>query len=119
MVFEVENYSALQEAAAEFCRFLNEQNIPSEHIFDARLVINELVGNVLKHSDGKAKLRVELKDGFLEMSIASHKTYFPPEKSSCSDVYAEHGRGLYLVDAVCYERSMTSDGAILVKIKIP
>ena len=118
MIFDVENYATMQEAVAQFCRFLDEYNVPSERVFDSRLVINALIGNVLKHSDGKAKFHAEVKGGFVELLITAHTAFFPPEKSTCSDVYAEHGRGLYLVDAVCHERSVTDEGAILVKIKI-
>ena len=118
MIFEVKNYAAMQDAISQFCRFLVSENVSSESVFDSRLVANELVSNVLRHSDGEAKLHGEVKDAFVELVIVSTKKFVPPETPRCSDVYAEHGRGLYLVDAVCAERSVTSEGGIRVRIKI-
>ena len=117
MIFEVKNYAAMQDAISQFCRFLVSENVSSESVFDSRLVANELVSNVLRHSDGEAKLHGEVKDGFVELVIVSTKKFVPPETPRCSDVYAEHGRGLYLVDSVCTERITTPDGGILVRIK--
>ena len=57
MIFEVENYATMQEAVAQFCRFLDEYNVPSERVFDSRLVINELIGNVLKHGSSRRTRR--------------------------------------------------------------
>ncbi|MBP3434030.1 MAG: hypothetical protein J6K50_02030, partial [Clostridia bacterium] len=62
MIFEVKNYAAMQDAISQFCRFLVSENVSSESVFDSRLVANELVSNVLRHSDGEAKLHGEVKD---------------------------------------------------------
>lgn len=118
MVFEIENYAAMQSAIAEFCRFLQEQNVTPDGVFHSRLVANELVGNVLRHSDGKAVLRGSITDGFVELTIFSTTTFCPPERSRCSEVYAESGRGLFLVDSVCEERTFTEEGGIRVRIRI-
>ena len=118
MVFEIENYVALRCAVEELCKFLSSENVPSERVFDSRLVAYELLGNVLKHSGGSARLQGELVNGYVELKIASEIPFIPPDKSSCADVYAEHGRGIYLVDRICEERTLTEDGGIFVRIRI-
>ena len=117
MFVEVKNLMALQDAMERLCEFLLQSEIPEGNVFDSKLVVSELIGNVLKHSEGIASLESEIKDGFIRIKINSTSAFTPPEKSVCSDVYAEHGRGLFLVDSVCIERIMTEEGGILVKIQ--
>ncbi|MBQ9713800.1 MAG: hypothetical protein IJV83_00585 [Clostridia bacterium] len=118
MIFEIENYVTLKSAVKEFCDVFNQKNIPSERIFDSKLVVYELLGNVLKHSGGSAKLAVELLQEYIELKIMAERVFCPPQKGKCAEVFSEHGRGLFLVDSVCTERTFTEDGGILVRIKI-
>ncbi len=119
MRFEVKDHAALQRAVEAFCRFLKTENVPEERVFDSRLAINELVGNVLRHTDGVADFCGQVKDGFVEVCVRSAKRFTPPEKSVLpADVFSEHGRGLFLVDSVSEERVAMEDGGIKVRIRI-
>lgn len=121
MIFEIENYQTLRRAVEELCAFLSEKNVPSDSIFDSKLALYELLGNVLKHSGGSAKVHGGIANGYVELKILAEKTFCPPPKcegATCADKYSEHGRGLFLVDSVCAERDMTEDGGIFIKIKI-
>ncbi len=118
MIFEIDNYSSMQDAIAQFCLFLAQNQVSDERVFDSRLVANELVGNVLRHSHGKATLCGDIRDGFVELTVLSSVRYTPPKTTKNAEIYAEHGRGLYLVDSVCHERTTTKDGGILVRIRI-
>ena len=118
MFFKVNNLKDLQEGMERLCEFLLQSDIPAESIFDSKLVVSELIGNVLKHSDGIASLHTEVKDGLINLKITSTKPYVMPEKSVCSDVFSEHGRGLFLVDSVCHKRIQTEDGEIIVTLAI-
>lgn len=118
MFIEVKNYEALQEAMKRLCEFLAESEVPEDNVFDSKLVVSELVGNILRHSDGVAFLESEIRGEFIELKIHSSVSFCPPEESRCSDVFAESGRGLFIVDSVCTERSFTEDGSIKVLIKI-
>ena len=117
MDFEIRDYSTMQKCISEFCRLLDEAAVSKDCAFDCRLVVNELIGNVLRHAQAAAQLRGRIDEGFIEIVVCSSSAFIPPKKSSCSDVYAEHGRGLYLVDSVCTDRITTPDGSILVRIK--
>lgn len=118
MHFEVNNRQAVQEAIAALCRFLDNEGLPQERVFDSRLVASELLGNVFKHSDGVAKLNGSIQNGYVEITVWSSVAFLPPKQSTCADVYAEHGRGLFLIDRVCEERRINDDGAIVVRIRI-
>ncbi len=118
MIFEIENYGTLKSAVKELCDYLALNQVADEHIFDSKLVVYELLGNVLKHSGGSAKLAMELLQEYIELKVLAERIFFPPEKGTCAEVFSEHGRGLFLVDSVSAERTFTADGGILVRIKI-
>ena len=118
MIFEIDDYSSMQDAITRFCLFLSQNKVPDERVFDSRLVANELVGNVLRHAQGRAKLHGDIREGFVELVVFSSVAFIPPTTAPKADLYAEHGRGLFLIDSVCYERKTTKDGGILVRIRI-
>ena len=117
MVFEIVDVTTMQENILRFCDFLRERNVSPERIFDSRLVASELVGNVLKHAQGIARLHGNVSNEHIEIHVTSTTKFVPPTVSVCSEVYCEHGRGLFLVDSVCEERVTTENG-IFVKIRI-
>lgn len=118
MIFEIENYLALKSAVEELCEYLALNKVADERIFDSKLVVYELLGNVLQHSGGGAKLALELLQEYIELKVMAERVFCPPEKGECAEVTAEHGRGLFLVDSVSAQRAFTEDGGILVRIKI-
>ncbi len=117
MNFEINNFETMQTAISTFCRFLIERGLPPERIFDSKLVASELLSNVLKHSNGVARLKGEINEDFIEISVWSSTAFVPPKVSHCSDIYAENGRGLFLIDHICEKRT-TKNGEIIVQIRI-
>lgn len=117
MIFEVENYATMRDALERFCRFLADSGVAAERVFDSKLVASELIGNVLKHAKQQAKFCAEIKDGFVELCVFSKTPFEPPKISKNAELYAEHGRGLFLVDSVSVERTLTQEGGIRVRIK--
>lgn len=118
MTVEVNDLKTLQTALETLCAFLSSRDVHPDCVFDSKLVACELLGNVLRHSQGNAKLQGAIVEEFLELKIKAERHFSPPKNSSCSDVFSESGRGLYLVDSVCAERTLTENGEIFVKIKI-
>ncbi len=118
MIYKIKDMLAMRTAIAEFCAFLSREKVPENGVFNSRLTLNELVGNVLRHTDGEASFRGEIKDGFIELSVFSNRPFTPPKTTQRVDVYAEHGRGLFLVDSFCAERETIGDSGIFVKIRI-
>jgi anti-sigma regulatory factor (Ser/Thr protein kinase) len=117
MWFEIQTTADLKTATQTICQRLEENGVPKEKVFDCRLVVNELVGNVLRHSDGTASVKGNITEGCIEIFVRSTKTYFPPEVSVCSPATAEGGRGLYLVDSVSVSRTVSPEGEIKVVIQ--
>ena len=118
MAYQIKDIQSLRNAVNELCAYLNGQGVSAEGVFDSRLVANELLGNVLQHGDKQAEFCYEINDGHVHITVRSKTAFIPPKQSVCSSVYAEHGRGLFLVDSVCVERIVTEDGGIAVRIKI-
>ena len=118
MILRIDNYPSMQVAIANLCRFLQEQDVSEDGVFHSKLVASELLGNVLRHSGGYATLHGIVKNGFVELTVHSSVKFLPPAQTTRADLYAEHGRGLFLVDAVIVERKLTESGDILVKIKM-
>lgn len=117
MTFEIKDYATLRRSVDELCEFLSAQEVSPDGIFDCKLVAFEMLGNVLKHSQGGARFHGDVLEGFVELKIVSNEQ-FHLENPVCSGVYEENGRGLFLVDSVCAERICTPDGAVVLRIKI-
>ena len=117
-VFQVKDLNALQAALDGLCQFLAEWKVDKEKAFDCKLVACELVGNVLKYADGKAGLRVEVLDGFARLKALSDSFFGLPEKIECSGLYAENGRGLFLVNTLCEGEITAEADGIVAKIKL-
>ncbi len=117
MKFEVNDLQMLRACLDVFCNFLEEADIAEQSIFDSRLVLSELAGNVLRHAGEKAHIQGAIVNGKIEVEVNSESRFLPPEQSKLPDLYAEHGRGLYLVDEVGEKRIITPAGGIRVIIK--
>ncbi len=117
MWFEIKATEELKNATQAICRYLEENDVPKEKVFDCRLVVNELVANVLRHSEGTASVKGNIKEGCIEIFVRSTKVFIPPTVSECSPATAEGGRGLYLVDSVSVSRTVSPDGEIKVVIQ--
>lgn len=117
MIFEIENYEMLRQSVEELCALLSAERVAQQKIFDSKLVLYELLGNVLKHSEGGAKWSGEVVGEYVELRILASTPYAPPERGRCAEVYAENGRGWFLIDHLCEERTY-KDGEIFVRICI-
>ena len=117
-VFQIKDLNALQTALDGLCQFLADWQVDQEKAFDCKLVACELVGNVLKYADGKAGLRVEVLDGFARLKALSDNFFGLPERIECSGLYAESGRGLFLVNTLCEGEITAEADGIVAKIKL-
>jgi anti-sigma regulatory factor (Ser/Thr protein kinase) len=118
MFFKVKNYATMQTALDELCTFLTASGIPQELVFDSKLIACELLGNVLKYTDGESGLHSEIKDGYIRLKILSERHFTLPEEIVCSDVLRENGRGLFLVNKLCDGRIASDEEGIKVLLKI-
>ena len=117
MIFEIRDYETLRQSVDRLCALLETEQVALQKIFDSKLVLYELLGNVLKHSQGGAKWSGELAGEYVELRIIAENAYEPPERGKCAEVYAENGRGWFLIDHLCEER-FYENGEIFVRICI-
>ena len=117
MQLTIKTLIELEQGLAKLDEFLTAQNIAEESVFHSKLAMSELVGNILRHSQGFARFHGELINGYVQLKIYASDCFLPPKTSSCSNVFAESGRGLFLVDSFCVERSYTDDGGLRILIK--
>ena len=117
MIFEIHSYEHLHTALGQLCRFLTENGASEHGVFHSRLAATELVGNVFRHAKATARLQLEVQGEFIQIEVYSSVRTSPPKQSVCSDVYAEHGRGLFLVDSICEKRVVLDDGTVKVVIR--
>ena len=118
MYFEIGDHAQLTHALKLLCMRLTAENVPEGTVFDSKLVVNELVINVLRHGGGRAFLRVRLSEGELLVSVRGENDFRPPENSRCSPVCEECGRGLFLVDAISSRREYSEEDGITVTLKV-
>lgn len=117
-VFEVTDYASLQTALEGLCEVLTTWKVEREKVFDCKLIACELVGNVLKYTDGKAGLFVKLIEGVISLKALSDRFFELPETIVCSGLYAEGGRGLFLVNSLCEGQIFAEADGIVAKIKL-
>lgn len=118
IVFKVKDPAALQVGLEELTKFLFDKGVSNERVFDSKLVACELLGNVLRHTESETGLRGEIKDGHIELKIFSSTPFETPQRIVCSDIFSEHGRGLFLVNELCEGQIFCEADGIRVKIKI-
>ncbi len=118
MLFEMKTYAEFKQAVSQLSDFLFKQKLSEDVVFDSKLVIHELIGNALQHSEGGASFSAEVVDGCVRISVRGEEKFYPPKESRLPTRYAERGRGLYLVDSLSAERTVTDDGEVIVIIRI-
>ena len=92
--------------------------VPENAVFDCKLVANELLINALRHGGGHTLFTAEMQADEVVIRVRSGSSFRPPEKPACSDVNAECGRGLFLVDALSASCSYSETDGICVVIRI-
>ena len=118
MIFEIDGYNALRLALHEMSRSLKGDNLSDGTVFNCKLVADELVSNALQYGGGSARFSFERCGDIVKIAVKSANEFRPPEVSSCSESFAERGRGLFLVDAVSEERRYSRQEGISVFIRI-
>lgn len=118
MFFEVDDYNAMKAALRRMCASFAEDAVPENVVFGCKLVANELLSNALRYGGGRASFFVEKENGEIVIRVRSANAFCPPAQSVCSDVTAECGRGLYLVDAFSASRTYSERDGIRVVIRI-
>ncbi len=118
MFFQVDDFNALHSALARMCAALQAEAVSEDAVFNCRLVANELLVNALEYGGGSAAFSVRREGDTLRISVRSAVAFRPPETPVCSDLTAERGRGLFLVDALSEAREYSEREGICVVVRL-
>ncbi len=95
--FKVDNLINMNSELRAFADFLRERNIADEDIFASRLVSCELITNVIRHCGESATFTGELSEEVITITVCSDSFKALEFPNEIPDVFAESGRGLYIV----------------------
>ncbi len=97
--FRIDNLKSMTAKLEQLVEYLRSENISDDSVFFSRLVSCELISNAVRHS-GFAEFSCELLPDRIAVTV-----YSPIEGKIDLDpprppVFAESGRGLYIINAV-------------------
>lgn len=118
ITFEVDNLINMNAALQDFIDFLRSENVADDDVFDSRLVSCELITNVIRHCGDAAVFRGEICGGSIAIAVSSEGSRGIKLKPALPDVFAESGRGLYIVNAICGGDIKVVGNEIRVRIKM-
>lgn len=101
---------ATPETAAQARRFV-QQHAPASIAEAAVLAASELVGNVVRHAPGPARIALTIRDAVIVLSVSDTHPEIPvllPGPGAAWDLEAEHARGLAIIAALGAELMASS-----------
>jgi len=116
VTFKVDNLNKMSSELAAFADFLRGQNCRDEEVFASRLVSCELITNVIRHSGEEAEFVGELHPDRIVITVIAKSFEGVNIYTPVPDVFAESGRGLYIIR--CFgEIESLAEGGLSVSIK--
>ena len=115
--FRVDNLKEMNACLKPFLDFLKNSDVSEDDMFASKLVSYELITNVLRHLGETADFTGSLNGDEIVISVSSPATSGDKLCVSLPDVFAESGRGLYIVRAISCGNVFCADGAVVVHIK--
>lgn len=88
---------AVEQVKAEIGRYLRRHARDPERIFDAEVVVSELLGNAVRHAPGPAWVSIVWSARSPVLTVYDLGPGFEFEAKLPDDPFAEGGRGLYIV----------------------
>lgn len=85
-------------AARVFVATVLTQWQADDSVYDAQLVVTELITNAMRHGGGAASLALVLRGQHVGCAVSDHST--APPIPTTPDYFAEYGRGMHLIQAL-------------------
>ena len=98
--------SAPRERGA-FVSYLRHYGCPDDSYFEAEVVFGEIVENVALHAPGPIEIVVEWVAGAARLHVTDEGGPLARPMREACELFAEHGRGLFLVGALAKELHIT------------
>lgn len=95
--FDVRSREDAVAARGGMCAFLTQHGANPDQIADAALIYAELLGNVVRYAAGPVDIRIDVNRGYPVLHVIDEGPGYSFVPRLPRDLYAESGRGLYLV----------------------
>lgn len=115
--FTISDLKKMNGALVQFCEELKTCNVDDDRVFESRLVSCELISNVIRHGGVEAKFNGRVEGEYIEITVTSEKFGEVNPSPELPDVFAESGRGLYIVRTLCRGEISVNGGEIKVLLK--
>jgi anti-sigma regulatory factor (Ser/Thr protein kinase) len=102
-MYERIDSDVLSKARERLHRVLEEHSVRPEAIERAKLVLGELVGNVVRHAPGSVQIVVDMSAAAPVLHIVDEGHGFESTAALPVDVLSESGRGLFIVSELTQE----------------
>ena len=109
ITFRVDNLKNMTACLKPFLDYLRSADVDDDAVFDSRLVSCELISNVLKHLGETASFEGAINADNIVITVSSENTDGKKIEAKLPDVFAESGRGLYIIKTIC-RGNIFSDG---------
>ncbi|MBE7088693.1 MAG: ATP-binding protein [Clostridiales bacterium] len=117
--FKVDNLKNMNAALKQFLDFLENRGVLEDDIFDSRLVSCELITNVIRHGNEEAHFEGGVSGDIIKITVKGGETDTVLQTPKLpADIFAESGRGLYIIKSICTGDIKAEGSAVTVKIKI-
>lgn len=100
ITFKVEDLKNMNAQLKAFSDFLRSLNVSEDDVFLCRLVSCELIANVIRHGGEAADFTGELLSDKISITVTAESQKNVNLTPPIPDVFAESGRGLYIINAV-------------------
>ena len=115
--FKVDNLKSMKENLADFVEFLRLSGANDEDIFASKLISCELITNVIRHGGDEAEFTGTIAGDKIIITVAADSLKDINLNRPAPDVFAENGRGLYIVKSFCCELCRGESGEVRVVIR--
>lgn len=117
MKFKVDNLKNMNSELKLFTEYLRLSGADDDDIFASKLVSCELITNVIRHGGDEASFTGIFTAENIIITVSADSLKDVSLDARMPDVFAESGRGLYIVKSFCNEIERGDLGEIKVTIK--
>ena len=116
--FKVDNLKNMGSQIKTFVDFLRLSGADDEDIFASKLVSCELITNVIRHGGDEAEFTGSLSGDVITITVTAESfKNLDIISRPAPDVFAESGRGLYIIKSICSDIERGDCGEIKVVIR--
>ena len=115
--FKVDNLKNMGSQIKTFVDFLRLSGADDEDIFASKLVSCELITNVIRHGGDEAEFTGVLSGDEITITVTAESFKNLDITRPAPDVFAESGRGLYIIRSICSDIERGDRGEIKVIIR--